>query len=253
MFGKDSPQSVIDSHKRRQQMTPFIVWSVIVLLVVVGVIILVIWFTGSNSPAVSLFASPTPTATNTFTVTPVTPTLTSTVTSSPTATITVTATSAPTGPFEYTVKEGDTCWDIAVAHKVTLDVLLVLNNFGNSCPIKPGDKILIPTAGNQLPTETALPTGLATGTKIEYTVKSGDILGVLAARYNSTEAAIIAIAANNLKTAADLKAGQKLIIPINIVTPVPTKKPTATRTPGGPTDTNTPLPKTATATATAKP
>jgi LysM repeat protein len=253
MFGKDSPQSVIDSHKRRQQMTPFIVWSVIVLLVVVGVIILVVWFTGSNNPAISLFASPTPTATNTFTVTPVTPTLTSTVTSSPTVTMTNTVTSTPAGPFEYTVKEGDTCWDIAVTNKVTLDVLLALNNFGNSCPIKPGDKIMIPTTDQELPTETALPTGLARGTKVEYTVKSGDILQAIADRYFSTVDAIIAIKENNLKTAADLKAGQKLIIPINIATAVPTKIPTATRTPGGPTETNTPVPATATATATAKP
>jgi LysM repeat protein len=253
MFGKDSPQSVIDSHKRRQQMTPFIVWSVIVLLVVVGIIILVVWFSGSNSPAVSLFASPTPTTTNTATVTPVTPTLTSTVTSSPTATLTNTVTSTPSGPFEYTVKEGDTCWDIAVAQKVTLDVLLALNNFGNTCPIKPGQKIMIPTAGQELPTETALPTGLANGTKVEYTVKSGDILQVIADRYNSTVDAIIAIKDNNLKAATDLKAGQKLIIPVNIVTPVPTKAPTVTRTPGGPTDTRTPVPATPTATATKKP
>ena len=110
MPGKDSPQSVIDSHKRRQQMTPFIVWGLVVLLVVVGVIILVVWFTGSNKPQVSLFApTATNTSTSTVTATPVPPTPTSTVTSTATATATVTPTSTPAGPFEYTVLDGDTC------------------------------------------------------------------------------------------------------------------------------------------------
>ena len=251
MAGKDSPQSVIDSHKRRQQMTPFIVWGLVVLLVVVGVIILIVWFTGSNKPAVSLFTTPTSTSTSTVTVTPVTPTLTSTVTSSPTATITITQTSTPAGPFEYTIKDGDTCWDIAVKNKVALEVLLVLNNFGNACPIKPGDKILIPLANQELPSATPLPTGLAKGTKIEYTVLSGEVLGVIADRFNSTIEAIIAIPENNLKTAGDLKAGQKLIIPVNMVTPVPTRTQTATKAPTTPTATKA-LP-TSVPTATKKP
>ncbi len=239
MAGKDSPQSVIDSHKRRQQ-TSIIVWSLVVLLVVVGIIILVVWFTSSNKPAVSMFTTPTATATSTITVTPVTPTLTSTVTSSPTATSTITQTSTPSGPFEYTVKDGDNCWNIANDHKVSIDVLLALNNFGNSCPIKPGQKILIPLASQELPSATPIPTGLARGTKIEYTVLSGEVLAAIAERFNSTVEAIIAIPENNLKAASDLKAGQKLIIPVNLVTQVPTKTATLTKTPGGPTDTKSP-------------
>lgn len=247
MFGKDSPQSVIDAHKRRQQMTPFLIWGLAVVLVVVGIIILVVWFSGSNKPSIALFTTPTPTATSTLTPTPVTPTATATITSSPTLTSTVTVTVTPNGPVEYTVKEGDTCWDIAVANKVNPDVLLALNNFGNSCPIKPGQKILIPQAGQELPTETALPSNLAPGTKIEYTVKTGDVLAAIAARFNSTEDAIIAIKDNNLKTAADLKAGQKLTIPVNIVTVTPTKPATptssvATKTLAPATPTATPTP-----------
>jgi hypothetical protein len=72
MAGKSSPQSVIDSYKRRQQMMPFVVGGLAVLLVAVGIIILVVWFTGSNRPAIGLFASPTPTATDNATATPVT-------------------------------------------------------------------------------------------------------------------------------------------------------------------------------------
>ena len=124
-----------------------------------------------------------------------------------------------------------------------------MNNFGNACPIKPGDKILIPLASQELPSVTPLPTGLARGTKVEYTVLSGDVLAAIADTYNSTVEAILAIPENNLKTAGDLKAGQKLIIPVNLVTAVPTKAPTMTYTPGGPTETKTPEP-TATATST---
>jgi hypothetical protein len=61
MAGKSSPQNVIDSYRRRQQMMPFIVGGLAVLLVAVGIIILVVWFTGSNRPAIGLFASATPT------------------------------------------------------------------------------------------------------------------------------------------------------------------------------------------------
>ena len=86
---------------------------------------------------------------------------------------------------------------------MTLDVLLALNNFGNACPITPGQKIMIPVEGQELPTETPLPIDTAKGTRINYTVKSGDILAVIAARYNSTVEAIIAIKENNLTTATD--------------------------------------------------
>src|SRR5512142_2957446 len=127
MNRKDSPQSVIDSYRRRQQMAPYFMAGLAVLLVIVGIVILVVWFTGSGKAkvsGVSLFPSATPTETTTATPTPVTPTATETGT--------------PSGPFEYKVLDGDTCWDIAVKNKVDLSVLLALNNFGSTCPIKPG-------------------------------------------------------------------------------------------------------------------
>ena len=259
MSGKDSPQSVIDAHRRRQQMTPFLIWGLVVVLVAVGVIILLVWFSGTNKPSIAFLTSPTPTSTNTVTATPVTPTVTSTVTSSPTVTASVTPTNTPSGPVEYTVKEGDNCYLIAGTFKVDFDVLLALNGFGTACPIKPGQKILIPLPDAKLPTETALPEDFPAGTKIIYTVKSGDLLSAIAARYFSTEAAIIAIPENNLKTAADLKAGQKLTIPAKIITVTPTKAPSATKaatttsTPGGPTTTHTAVPATPSVTPTKKP
>ena len=232
MRGKDSPQNVIDSYRRRQHMTPFIVGGLAVLLVAVGIVILVVWFTGPNRPAIALFASPTPTSTATFTPTPVTPTATATLTPTITISPTITVTETPSGPFEYTVKEGDICWDIAATFDVDLDVLLALNNFEpNTCPITDGQKILIPSPDIQLPTATALPDNLPAGTKIEYIVLSGDSLGWIAQKFNTTQEAIMAIKENNLTDAAKLFAGQKLIIPINLVTVAPTKAATATVSP----------------------
>ena len=233
MIGKDSPQNVIDSYRKRQQMLPFLIWGLVVVLVVVGIIILVVWFIGPGKGAISLFASPTPTATSTFTPTPVTPTSTATQTPTVTLTPTITQTATPSGPFEYTILENDTCWDIAVKYEVELEVLLALNNFGNTCPIVPGDKILIPLKGQQLPTETPLPTDFPRGKKIDYIVKTGETLAIIAAKFNSTVASIVA--ENKLADENAITAGQKLVIAVNIVTPTPTRAPTKTITPGGPT------------------
>ena len=257
MSGKDSPQSVIDAYRKRQQMTPVFIWGLVVLLVVVGIIILVVWFAVPGKPITSLFASATPTVTNTSTSTPVTPTATATITPTATLTLTSTLTNTATGPFEYTVLEGDTCWDLAVKFKVGVEVLLALNNFGSACPIKPGEKILIPVEGQTLPTDTPLPTNLAKGVKIEYIVKSGDTLAGIANRFGSTVAAIMT--ENKLTDANVIKFGDKLTITTNIVTATPV--PSATRTPGPPTATGgtaaptkgTPAAPTVTPTATNKP
>jgi LysM repeat protein len=243
MNRKDSPQSVIDSYRRRQQMAPYFMAGLAVLLVVVGIIILVVWFTGSGKTqvgSVALFASPTATVTNTSTPTPVTPTATATVTITVTITPTITMTATPSGPFEYKVQEGDTCWDIAAKHKVGLDVLLVLNNFGTGCPIKPGDSILIPQAGAELPSPTPISSG-ASG-KVEYTVQIGDTLAGIAARHNTTVDAIIKD--NKLEDANKINVGDKLKITVNSVTPTATSAATKTNTPGAvtPTVTNTPKP-----------
>jgi LysM repeat protein len=246
MLGKESPQSVIDSYKRRQQMTPFLVWGLVVLLVIIGIIILVVWFTGNNAPGVAFFATPTSTSTTTFTPTPTTPAPTSTATATETLVPTATLTNTPSGPFEYVVQEGDTCWDIAVANKADFNVLLAINNFGNDCPIKPGDKILVPLTDQDLPTETALPTDFPRGSRIEYTVKTGESLLDIASKFDSTVESILAIKENGLAKASDLKAGQKLFILVRIVTATPTLKPTSTNTPGGPSE--TPVPPTVTAT-----
>ena len=182
MAGKYSPQNVIDNYRKRQRSMPFVLGGVALLLVVVEIIILVVWMSGSGNSISSLFATDTPTSTATATVTPVTPTLTSTVTPTETLTPTITLTITPSGPFEYTIQENDNCWDIAAKYDVDVQVLQAINNFGTGCAIKAGDVILIPAPDQTLPTETPLPTGLAAGTKIEYIIKTGETLAIIASR-----------------------------------------------------------------------
>lgn len=232
MKRKDSPQNVIDTYQRRQRMMPFYVGGLAVLLVAIGIVILVVWFTGPNRPAIALFASPTPTATSTFTPTPTVPSPTPTATATETQTPTPTLSPTPSGPFEYTVQENDTCWDIAAKFEVDLEVLLAINGFpANTCPIKYQQKILIPLKDQKLPTPTDVPiNNMAPGTRIKITVRLGDNLGAIAERYNTTQEAILAIKENNLSDASKLLAGQELTIPVNLVTPVPTKAATVTPT-----------------------
>lgn len=230
MSGKNSAQNVINSYQRRQKLMPYIVWGLAGLLVLVGVVILVIWMTGSNGPLHSLFATSTPTPTATYTPSPIPPTATASLTPTITLTSTPAATNTPSGPFEIEVQSGDTCYDLAAKYKADLPTMLKLNNFpAGQCPIKPGDKILIPPPGLLLPTRTPLPTNLPRGTRITYTVESGDSLDLIAQKFDSTVEAIIAANPTKLKSKTEiLYVGVELIIPVNLVTPTPTRAPTST-------------------------
>jgi LysM repeat protein len=242
MSDKDSAQDVIDSYrKRRQQSMPFLIGGVAVLLIAVGIVVLVLWLTGSTDGlSLSFFASPTPTATVTNTPT-ATATVTPTATSTATETVTPTVTATPTasGPFVYTVQEGDTFDSIATKFNVDVLVLMALNNKPDAL-IRVGDEILIPNPGLQLDTPTPLPTSFR-GT-IQYTVAVGDSLEIIAVRFNSTVDAILK-ENEELANANEIFVGQVLVIPVNIATPVPTNTtgPSLTLTAGALTQaTNTP-------------
>jgi len=51
----NSASNTIDSYRKRQQRGPVIIWGIVALLVVTGIIVLVVWFTGDNKPQISLF------------------------------------------------------------------------------------------------------------------------------------------------------------------------------------------------------
>jgi len=229
MFGQKLPQNTLDGYKKRQQVLPLIIGALALILVVIGLIIIVMWFSGGGF-SFNLFKRQ-PTATNTQPPTPlISPTPSQPPTETPTPEPTITPT--PSGPFEYEVKENDNCWSIADNFKVDLFVMLAINNFPNgTCPIVAGQKILVPAPGMTLPTSTPIPPDLSPGTKITYVVQPGDSLGTIASKLNTT---IDDIVNQNKAKLADLDLnnipiGLELVIRVNIVTPTPTFAPTSTR------------------------
>ena len=219
-------------------MGPYIIGGIAILLAVAGIVLLVIYLTGGGG-GISLFSTKTPTPTETPTPTPVTPSPTPTLTPTITNTPTVTASPTASAPFEYEVQEGDNCTAIATEFDVDIEVLLVLNNLTSSCFITPGQIILIPAPGQALPTATPLPTDIAPGTLIEHRVRTGDNLYILAEQFNSTIERIIQetnrYRRNNdldeMEDQNDIYVGDILVIPVNIITPVPTATMTRTPTP----------------------
>ena len=224
---------------------PWIIGILAVLLVAAGIVILVMSLGqgGFLAPA----ATATATATNTSTATATVPSPTATATTTVTATPTVTVTMTPVGPFEYTVQEKDTCWDLAIKFKVDLPTLLALNNFPvGTCPIQPGNKIMIPAPGQTLPTATPIDiTNMAAGTQITYTIQLGDTLRAIALQFHSTQDSIVKLNPTVITDPNKLVAGTTIKIQVNIATPVPTIGATSTPKPTG---TKTPVPPTATAT-----
>ena len=252
MSEKESPQSVIEAHRKRQQMgqkTPMVVMIGAVVLLIVGAAALIFWLLGDNSPLKSPTLTPTvtftATATETATPKPATSTPTETQTSLPTETTTPTETPTPSGPFEYTVQEGDTLSEIATRFGTDIPILLALNPSidPTTLIINVGQKIYIPPPNMLLPTATAVSTNVPPGTLINYTVMPGDTLGAIAIRFNSTVEAIVR--QNNLENANTIYAGLILKIPVNIATPVPTAT-VGTIYPTIVLPTNTPLAPTAT-------
>ena len=246
-MSKKDAKNVITSYRKKQKTGPYILGGLAILLVIIGIVLLVVYLIGGGGGMqISLFSTNTPTPTETPTPTPVTPTATFTMTPTVTNTPTPTATNTPSGPIEYEVQELDNCTTIAQQFfdedeiEESLEVLMVLNNLDSRCLIYPGDTILIPAPGQELPTATPLPDDTPPGTLIEYRVRPGDSLFALAGRLNSEVDRILQETnryrrendLREMESATDIFVGDLLIIPVNIVpTPIPTATATATPVP----------------------
>lgn len=207
------------------------------VLVLAGIVILVMAL-GGGGGGFNLFATRTPTPTITPSPTnTLPPSETPTITSTPTQT----ASPTPSAPFYYVVLEGDYLTTIATKFNLGdngVIQLLMLNP--KIDPVKQiiyvGEQILVPPPGWPMPSPTPWPTNAPAGTKIQYFVLPGDNLGLIATKFRSTVAAIVKANPDILKDETTvLYPGYILIIPVNLVTPVPTftstQTPTATATP----------------------
>lgn len=103
----------------------------------------------------------------------------------------------------YTVKAGDTLYAIALRYDTTVQTLASLNNISNPSLIRVGQVLILPGSGG---TTTPPPSSSTT-----YTVKAGDTLSAIAARYNTTVSSIAA--ANNITNVNLISIGQVLTIP----------------------------------------
>jgi LysM repeat protein len=233
MHKSKSPQNVINQYKKRQKAGPMLVWIIAVALVVVGLIFIIVWLFGSGGPSFTFFATDTPTVTTTFT-----PTNTQIPTETPTVTVTpsVTATPTPSAPFTYKVQEGDTLVGIIESQGLAdnlnaLQLIIFLNPNVDPNNLQVGNDLLLPNPDMPLPTATPIPADLPRGTKIVYTIEGGDSLELIASKFNSTVEAILALKENEeagITDANTIFAGQKIVVPVNLVTPTPTLRPSVT-------------------------
>ena len=119
----------------------------------------------------------------------------------------------------YAVRTGDTLSSIAAQHHTTVEKIVRLNKLQNPDVIYTGQKLLICMEKDQA-------TGECT---VAYTVRTGDTLSAIAARYHTTVAKIVQ--KNSLKNPNLIYTGQKLKIPVcsTPINPVEPEKPNTIR------------------------
>ncbi len=185
------------------------------------------------TPAVQPTATSVPATATPVPPTAAPPTAASTLTSTPLPTDTPTATLSPTPTtVVYVVKQNDSLFDIAAQFHVDVVALTEANQLTTTV-LAVGQKLIIPGADFATATPSPIPTGLPRGYKVQYTVLLGDTLESIAAKFNSTAAAISlanrdpAAPNNTLRhlTNQNMQAAMVIVVPVNLVTPVP---PTAT-------------------------
>ncbi len=159
--------------------------------------------------------SPSPTPTTTYTVAPTATPLAS-PTPSPTPTL-------PPVQTVHTVQSGEVITNIAKQYGTTAKAILAANGLKDNTIIRPGQQLTIPLPVADVPTPT--PTMVPSPTPVIYVIKSGDTLGDIAAKFNTTAAALMKV--NGITDATSIHAGTRLVIvepkAVPTDTPVPIK------------------------------
>jgi membrane-bound lytic murein transglycosylase D len=107
----------------------------------------------------------------------------------------------PSRRFQHQVRPGENLWVIARQYRVSVTDLQRWNNLGSNNLIRPGQRLMVHTdqAAGQAPAAT-----------VEYTVRSGDSLWVIARRHGVTVNQLLRW--NGLREGAVLRPGQTLTI-----------------------------------------
>ncbi|KAA1175143.1 LysM peptidoglycan-binding domain-containing protein [Marinobacter salinexigens] len=115
----------------------------------------------------------------------------------------------------YTVRRGDTFWDIAREHRVTVREVAAWNSMAPGDPLIPGKELVIWSKSSQ-PTVVASNSvrGKAMVRKVGYRVRKGDSLSTIASRFSVNVRDIASW--NDLNTARYLQPGQSLVLYVDI-------------------------------------
>lgn len=114
----------------------------------------------------------------------------------------------------YTIRRGDTFWDIAREHRVTVREVAAWNNMAPGDPLIPGKKIVIWSQSSQPQTVASSSRGQAMVRKVGYRVRKGDSLSAIASRFSVNVRDIASW--NDLNTARYLQPGQSLVLYVDI-------------------------------------
>ncbi|WP_250658334.1 LysM peptidoglycan-binding domain-containing protein [Alkalimarinus coralli] len=117
--------------------------------------------------------------------------------------------------LEYTVRAGDTLWDISRKYKVGVRSLAKWNSMAPTDPLKPGKKLVIWTKAAPATVARGFsPPGRKNIRKIGYKVRRGDSLARIAGKFNVTVKQIVTW--NNIDPKKYLKPGQRLKLHIDV-------------------------------------
>ena len=113
------------------------------------------------------------------------------------------------GAASITVKSGDTISGLADRYGVSVERLMRANGIRNSNHVEVGQTLRLPSGAR----------GVVSAGQGRHTVKGGDTLGGIAARYRISSRDLIAI--NSLQSADHVELGQTLKLPTTAVLPKP--------------------------------
>jgi membrane-bound lytic murein transglycosylase D len=122
----------------------------------------------------------------------------------------------------HTVKPGENLWSIAKAKNTSVETLARLNNISTKSALKAGQKLIvlsqtsdssaksIQTKNNQVATSQAKASESKLAQTLKYTIKSGDTLGKVAAKYDVSVKQLMQW--NKIKDETSIRPKQELIV-----------------------------------------
>jgi len=115
----------------------------------------------------------------------------------------------PAHADDYVVQPGDTVWDLAQQHGVSVDAIVAANGLANPHLIRIGARLTIPASGAMAPTASA-----ALPSTTTHIVEPGDTLWDLATHHGTTVDALVAL--NSLTNPSLIRIGQRIQVPAQI-------------------------------------